>query len=96
MHAQEGRRLETRKGDPQAPCPHSAAEWREMVPESAGERDSSAVQDHFSGGSQAGQRERPQQAYAPPSAYAFCLRRTFLDHFASCDFSLALNPKTSL
>ncbi len=55
-----------RETHPQAPCTHSAAEWREMVPESAFERDSAVVQDHFSGGSQAGQRERARQVYAPP------------------------------
>jgi hypothetical protein len=53
-------------GDPQAPCPHSAAEWREVVSEPAGERDGTAVQDHLSGGGQAGQRECARQAYAPP------------------------------
>ncbi len=43
--------------DSQAPCPHSAARWGEVVSEPAGERDGAAVQDHLGSGGQAGSRE---------------------------------------
>jgi hypothetical protein len=36
----------------------------EMVPEPAGERDGTAVQDHLDSGNQAGQRERARRAHA--------------------------------